>query len=561
MADGDRRSWKNAYKLMDYTFQDYLFRLVIPFSGLGISCLIVSLLFPDLLGPTRYVMYFMGFFFPIIGVFYPKIWADRRKREIEQNIHLFITHAGVLATAELDRIEILRLLADREEDYGPLAEEIGKVIGLIDTWNRSLEEACQYASQSTPSDILADFLDRMGRAAAAGEDIRDFLIDEQDVVISDYEAMYMDSLSRMDDFRDLFISMILATVFFVVFSIIAPFITGVPPLLLLGMALGIFIASEMGFILATLFTLPEDPIWGDMEIEADWESRMGRAQLFSIIAFAGLAIFSAAHLIFGFFRGIPLPLPVLMALPLTPFVVPGLMTWRKEGEIKKKDENYPGFIRTLATSASASDATTEEVLDSLREKDFGALTEDIRNLYKRLKMRAEEALAWDHFSADSGSYLIRRFNDMYLEGTGHGGDPKSMGGIVMENFKKINRIRNRREGFGGTITGVLYGISSAAITAFFIGFYFMKQMKDEIASMSQPSEISSIFKTELYDMAEIQFVLIGAIFANAILVAVYIRAVRGGHEGSSFAHATFLVWLGVGITFLIDKVASAFLPI
>lgn len=561
MAREDRRSWQNAYQLMGFTTGDYILKLILPFTIIGIITLAISIIFSNLFGPIKYILYFMSIFFPIIGVFYPKIWADNRKREIDQNMHLFITHAGVLATADIERIEIFRILAKHEEEYGALAEEIGKVIELIETWNRSLEEACSHVSERTPSDILSDFLDRLGRTATAGEDVRDFLLDEQDVVISDYEAMYEDSLDRMKDFRDLFLSMIIATVFFVIFSIIVPFVAGVSPVILIGGSIAIFITSEIGFILATKFTIPEDPVWAEEEIQTERSIRLGNIQMLSLIVFAGLAGFTAIQLFFNVIPALSLPLPFYLAIPLIPLAIPGLMVWNEENQIKKRDTNYPGFIRTLSASAAARDTTPVNILETLKEKDFGALTQNIQDLYKRLKMRAEESLAWDYFSADTGSYLISKFNSMYFEGTSKGGDPKAMGDIVTKNFKRIDRIRKRRDGFGNSLTGILYAITVVAVATFFIGFTFGKEMVRKVAETVSGSvgEIASAFHTQIYDLPAIRFMLIGVVIVNALLISSYIRSVRGGHEVSSYAHVAFLAWIGVTVAYLAEEILANFI--
>ncbi len=526
---------------------------------MGIVAIIISILFSDLLGPTKYLLYVMSVFFPVIGIFYPKIWADNRKREIEQNIHLFITHAGVLATADISRLEIFRSLANQEDKYGALAEEIGKVVELVDTWNRSLEEACHYISERTPSEILADFLDRLGRTATAGEDVRDFLLDEQEVVISDYEAMYEDSITGLQDYRDLFISMIIGIVFIILFSLIVPFLTGLNPLLLVGASAGIFAAAEIGFILATKVTVPEDPIWTEAKGKTDRFDYLGRAQIISIILFFGLSGFVVGQIFFEIIPQLSLPISFWLAIPLTPLAIPGLLTWQEENKIQRRDNNYPGFIRTLSTSASARDANTVNVLETLKDKDFGALTSNIKDLYKRLRMRAEEKLAWDFFSADTGSYLISRFNDMYFEGTTEGGEPKKMGDIVTENFKRISRLRQRRDGFGNGLTGVLYTITIAAVATIFIGFKFGEEMIRMVLSLVQPGQIAGAFHTQVYDLPAINFLLVIIIFTNAFLASYYITSIRGGNEVGSYAHVVFLSWVGVIVAYLVKDVLGGFL--
>ncbi|MHC1568091.1 MAG: hypothetical protein ACXQT5_07330 [Candidatus Syntropharchaeia archaeon] len=82
-----------------------------------------------------------------VVVSYPKILLDRRRREIDQNIHYFITHMGVLATSDLSLIGIFDLLRKREEEYGALAREVEKIFILVDTWHLSIAEASRFVGR------------------------------------------------------------------------------------------------------------------------------------------------------------------------------------------------------------------------------------------------------------------------------------------------------------------------------------------------------------------------------------------------------------------------------
>lgn len=529
---------------MGYTFSRYFLRLVLPFTALGVLTFSLSVIFADLFGPMRFMMYVMAVFFPLVGVFYPKIWVDRRRREIEQNIHQFITNAGVLAAANVERMEIFRSLAGEKELYGPLADEIEKVVTLVDTWRLSLEEACRYVSERTPSDILSDFLERLSHTTEAGEDVRRFLIDEQEVVISDYESMYEDSIHRARDLRDLFLSMILATVFLVVFSIIMPFLTGFSPFLMIGIAILVFVVSEIGFILGTEFILPDDPIWFRPKLFTSREARIGRAEIFSLLLFGLTLGLLSAHLFFGVFSTPFLPISIYLALPLTPLIIPGLMVWREEVKIRNKDENFPSFLRTLAASASAKRAAAANVLETLKEKEFGALTLDIQNLHKRLKMRIDEKLAWDYFFAESGSNLVQRFGEMYSEGVTKGGDPKTVADVITENFKRILRIRERRYDFASSLRGVLYGITVIAAVTFFMGFSFASEMIEEVGQTGFKT-IEQVFWVRIYDPPGVHFMLVGLVLLNALLIAFYIRTVSSCDARGVYAHAVLLLWAGV----------------
>jgi len=72
-------------------------------------------------------------------------------------------------------MEVFRTLAKKEE-YGVAAEEIARVVHLVDTWNQSLDDACRRRAEEVPSDAMADFFDRLGGTMGAGQSLEEFLV-------------------------------------------------------------------------------------------------------------------------------------------------------------------------------------------------------------------------------------------------------------------------------------------------------------------------------------------------------------------------------------------------
>ncbi len=546
------RNWIDEYRYMDYTFTDYLIRLVIPFTFLGIIALLAGLSFPQLFGKFRYLLYGFSGMLVIIGIIYPKIYASTKSKELEQNLHLFITHFGVLAQTGIERGEIFRILADKEEEYGPLSDVAEQINTLLNTWNQSMDEACRHVAERVPSETIADFLERMAHNIEAGQEIDDFIMDEQEVIMNDYESMYEDSLSSIMDIRDLFTSILLAVVFLVVFATLIPIISGISPLFLLGVAVAVFIASEAGFLLAAEFVLPDDPIWCDIDFTTDRDQNIGVGELVSIILSVGLLIFSALQLMFQIpFYPNPLPLAFYIGAPITPLMIPGIMTWMEETKTNDRDENFPNFLRSLGAISTARQTTAAKVLEGLRDKKFSELTNPIENLYKRLSTRIDRKEAWRTFSAETGSFLITKFSDMYYEGVSNGGDPKEISRIISNNFKRVLRIREERQSKANSILGLLYGMTGGVMIAIFIGYYLAVRMIDVVGS-SMNERMAEIFSIGVYDIPGTHFLLLLMILLNAVIAGLFIRTVKDSHEVTTFVHAGLLVWIGI----LIAKVAK-----
>jgi len=105
---------------------------------------------------------------------------------------------------------------------------------------------------------------------------------------------------------------------------------------------------------------------------------------------------------------------------------------QEEQKVKVRDGEFPSFIRALGAVESVKQTSTGSVLESLRRKDFRALTDNVDALYKRLNMRIDDIRSWRLFAAETGSYLIQKFGDMYVVGRQMGAIRKSSAGHQRE---------------------------------------------------------------------------------------------------------------------------------
>jgi len=130
----------------------------------------------------------------------------------------------------IDRVEIFRTLADTDE-YLAIAEEMGHIVALVDTWNQSLDDACRMRAKKVLSPLLSDFLERLAYSIGAGQQISDFLIEEQDTMIQNFATRYESDLAKLDVMKELFMSMMMAVSFLLSFAIILLVLTGINPMM------------------------------------------------------------------------------------------------------------------------------------------------------------------------------------------------------------------------------------------------------------------------------------------------------------------------------------------
>ena len=556
-----------AYDRMTMELHRYALTILLPAVVTFLATVVGAALLPIPL-LVQLPMYLLGVLVLASAVLYPRLRMEQVRAGLERQFHLLVTHMTVLSTTNIERIEVFRTLA-REEEYGELATEINRISQLVDTWNQSLDEACQRRAREVPSKVLSDFLDRLAYSLNAGQDIGDFLLGEQSAMIQKYTTVYESVLGNLEVLKDLYVSMILSMTFAIVNAIVLPILTGTDATMTIAAVIVLFVFVQLGFFYVIRTMAPYDPLWFQQEeyrTEADRQIDLTLfgAYAVSLLLVAGLA---AAWIGVGpfveaqqFVQG--LPIPVLIAAPLTPLAVPGLIARRHENRIKDRDEEFPGFIRALGASESEKQSTTTDVLSTLRDKDFGVLSDDIDRLYVRLNMRIEPRRAWFYFTAESSSYLIQKFSEMYLIGRQMGGEPKQLGELISRNMNEVIQLRRQRKQATITLIGVLYGITASASFAFFIGLKVVELLAELSTEMNLDSlQFGTLIYAGVYDIPLIEYLLTLIILFNALLSSLMIRQVDGGHKVNAYFHFVMLTWVGCALAVVTTALTGALISV
>ena len=548
-------SVREAYRRMEMSARRYVLLIVLPsvlfMVGSAVAVVVVGL--PLVIGGP---VVLLGVFAVFAALVYPKAVQDRQRKQIRQRFHLFLTHITVLSMTNINRIEIFRTLAE-EEEYQALAEEMGFLVALVDTWNQSLDDSARMRARQVNSPLLSDFLERLAYTVGGGQQISEFLMDEQDSIIQQYVIRYEADLNKLDVMKELYLSMMLSTAFVLVFAIVLPVLVGINPTVAVGGVIFMFVVVQAGFVYAIHAVSPYDPVWYIQETAGDYPLKRARPALVAGGVLSLVALVVVGGILLGYLpvKSDVLPLPVMAAIPVTPLLIPGWLVRREEKKVKERDSEFPSFIRALGAVESVKQTSTGNVLESLRRKDFGALTHNIDNLYKRLAMRVDSSRSWSLFAAEAGSYLIQKFGDMYVEGRRMGGDPKMLGQVISRNQSEVLKLREQRQQATTTLIGVLYGLTAASVFSFFVGLEVVEMLMTIVSDMDlQASQMSFLLSTEQYDVQTIEYLLILTIVLNALLSSIMVRVADRGHILSGYVHFVALTWTGA-LTAVITKIA------
>ncbi|MCU4924853.1 archaellar assembly protein FlaJ [Halobacteria archaeon AArc-dxtr1] len=537
-----------SYDEMDFSTSVYLLGIVLPAFAFFLLTVVVTVLIDAFL-LVRLLIPVLGLLALGAAVAYPRIALDARRVQMENRYHLFVIHMTVLATTNIDRMEILRELA-KEEEYGELTVEVQRIVDLVDVWHLSLDEACRRRAKEVPSESIADLFERMAYTLEAGQQIDDFLTQEQDVLIDQYSTVYQQSLSNLDVLKDLYLSIIISMTFALVFAIVLPLLTGNDPTLTAGIVIVLFVFVQLGFFFIIRETVPDDPIW---YLEDGYRTTTKKRLLGATVLGVGLTVVLTGLLSLMFLSVLPgaelfglHQIPYLLVLPIAtaPLLITGVVFWYEERRVFERDRSFPSFIRALGTSESVKQSTTTDVLSTLRSKDFGHLSKNIDDLYRRLNMRISTEKSWRYFTGDTCSHLIQKFSEMYLVGRKMGGSPKQLGELISQNMSAIINLREERKQKVTTLIGVVYGITVAATFAFFIGLELAILLSGFDIDTGEQTVADSLIYTEQYNIPLLRYLLTLVLVFNALISSLLIRAIDGGHLGNSYLHFVLLLWLG-----------------
>tara|TARA_B100000214_G_C23964446_1_gene626996 strand:- start:1608 stop:2642 length:1035 start_codon:yes stop_codon:yes gene_type:complete len=245
---------------------------------------------------------------------------------------------------------------------------------------------------------------------------------------------------------------------------------------------------QAGTLVAFRSIVPDDPIFGRHEFDTEYRTKMRQVWIVASIMGAPILVASAV-VILMYFDGLMSTWDkyglVLVALIVTPFLLPGFTAGREEQGILRRDESYPGFIRALGGTAQARAAEPSATIKALRGIDFGSLNKPIASLESRLMIRIDSERSWDWFSAEVNSGMVSRFNRIYLEGAQASGEPAAVADLVSQNTTNLLSLRRRRALSAGTMRGVAYGLLISTIVSFNIAIAVVLRLGTDIASVAQ----------------------------------------------------------------------------
>lgn len=495
--------------------------------GAGTSRLVIAALVAGPVGAVAFVL--------------PKRLTTKSGGRIDDDLPFFITHFGVLATSNLPRGELLRLLAENP-DYPDIASEMRRVLRLTQDWGLGLSDAVRAVAESTPSKVFSAFLLRLAHAVESGQQLDTFLLHEQAVVMHDYKSIYEANLLKVDAWKEMFTNAIMTIGFLAVFAGILPLLSGGSTVVMTAGTAGLtaFLEVLLGVLLRE--RLPHDRLIPNREVRSPIERRIQKWFVFS------LGVAGAVGIVVFFLFGTA---PAILAASL-PLVIPGIVASREEKAIRDREADYPAFMRSVGAAAAARGGAIRDVLGNVQANNLGALTMPVRDLHRRLMWRVDDKAAWRRFGEQTGSRLVDSFTNMFVQGIASGGKPGPISDIISDNMLQILALRTTRRATAGAFRGLLLGLTVGLSIVLFMGSGIFATITATFSTYGDILAEQGLFAIQSPDSTRIaQQILVALMAVHGVACGVFYKLVEGGRLEGATIHVVGQVWAGVATSILV----------
>ncbi len=389
----------------------------------------------------------LKFKFNIFNKIINKIKILKEELYMDNDLLFILTYMASLSTAQLSRDKIFEMAASKEE-YAP-SKYFKKVINLTKNWHYDYATACELVAEKVKHDRVKRLFNRLANAIAAGEPDREVLENEWKVFKTVRKDEYLRSLESLRKWTDAYVSILVSASLISIVILLSVMIykSGDPVLILSISALFSLLFSLFGVFM--LFkSAPKDVKTHNLNIKSKEQRLISKlSPLLLPIAVISLIVLTVIPTILNLdfeygsmdLKGLGFVICGMVLLPL------GILGRRDYIKISKRDEAFTGFIRSLGAIISGAGVSIAEALSRIDQKNLGELKDLAMQLYRRLSFGLDPKLCWERFIGESGSYLIHKLTNIFIDAADMGGDTDTIGEIVSSSNLEMVLLRLKRE--------------------------------------------------------------------------------------------------------------------
>ncbi|MCQ1535935.1 archaellar assembly protein FlaJ [Methanosarcina sp. KYL-1] len=366
-----------------------------------------------------------------------------------------LTYMASISTANLTRDKIFSSISEKKE-YCP-SIYFNKVRELAQHWHYDYANSCELISTKVTHERLRELFNRLSNAISAGEPDNEFLTKEWKLYKTKRKDEVERDLETTKEWANAYTALLVSTSLIAIIILLSVILYNLgDPARTLYFA--IFIVFLMAFFgVGLLFrAAPKDARVHGLKIKSKeqvfiykWMFPTLSLSAFIVILFTILPAFIIPVEYPIDIKGIGMVFAGISLLPV------GIVANRDVHKVNKRDESYTTFISSLGSIVSGSGLTVPNALLKIDPKNLGELKDMSQELYKTLATGLDPRLCWGKFVGETGSYLIYKLTNVFVDAVNLGGNAETIGELVSSSNLEIVLLRMKRERISSAFTNLV----------------------------------------------------------------------------------------------------------
>lgn len=384
------------------------------------------------------------------------------------------TYMASLALASASRPEIFSYAANRKEYVS--SKYIAKVDMFVKKWSYSYSEALGIVAERTHNVILQSMLNRYANAIESGAPDDEFLKNELSTVRTVYRSQIEQGLEMLKKWGDAYIAMLLsgtviAVTIMISIAIYSP--NGLEGTLNMSYAI-ILTICVFGNVLMYQ-SVPDDPKSHGLREKTSKEQQtiLAMERIIVPLTIAAIVVLTlvgvSAGLIF-----------LLVGILMAPLGIIGLID---DSNITVRDSEFTTFIRSFGSVMGGQGTTAVYALGSVDRKSLSALEPLINSVYSKMNLGLDDKQIWDKFIGETGSNLIYKYLNIYLDTVTLGGPPEPIGTVVGSSMLEQVLLREKKDMHAKSFIVLLVPMHVAMAGIFVVLYRIMVVLTQSVSTM------------------------------------------------------------------------------
>lgn len=147
--------------------------------------------------------------------FYPGYKANKRKKEIDENLPFALNHLGAIATSGISPVAMFELL-DSFEEYGAISDEAGEISRRVNVFGEDLTTALRTVAKKSPSEDWAEILYGIISTIERGGDLKSYIQEKSDEALFEYNIEREKEIEKLGTYASFYTAILIAAPVFLV---------------------------------------------------------------------------------------------------------------------------------------------------------------------------------------------------------------------------------------------------------------------------------------------------------------------------------------------------------